>query len=1361
MRTIADQFADMSAVKIAYAAEQLRAKRLVLNAEPLAVVGLSCRFPGANSADAYWQLLEEGRDAIREVPPDRWPLDSPHDIDSGTAPHKACRYGGFVDSIGDFDATHFAISPREAAGMDPQQRLLMEVTWEALENACLAPEQLFGSRTGVYVGISTSDYRSINAARQDRTLDRYSSSGSTFSVAAGRLSYALGLKGPTLAVDTACASSLVAIHLACQSLRCRESDVALAGGVNALLSPETSAEFSKLGVLAPDGRCKAFDASADGYVRGEGCGVVVLKRLTSALKAGDRIIAVIRGSALNHDGRSSGLMVPNGPSQEQVIRTAVAQAGLQPGDVKYLEAHGTGTSLGDPIEIAAAAAALAEGRTAENPLLVGSVKTNVGHLEAASGIAGLIKVVLAIQHGAIPRQLHFKTPNPHIAWDELPVAIVTEMTGWPEGRRIAGVSSFGMSGTNAHIILEEPPPPTEPKAIRRPERSQHLLPLSATSDDALKEMAGQYIQWLVDHPRARLSDVASTAGIGRSHLRCRAAVVAESIQQARSLLEHLRQGDTATGLFTGDARGLPKMAWLFSGQGSQYVGMGRDLYEQQPTFRQVIDGSAEVLKDKLAFPLPEILFEKEELLADTRYAQPALFSLQWALARLWQSWGVEPDVVLGHGVGQYAAACVAGVFSWEDGLRLIVQRAESMGNLPHPGAMVTVFADAREVEAAIRSHPRLAIAAYHGRQTVVSGPVDDLRDMMRQFSSQNIRSQRLDASQAFQSPLPEPALERLEAAASHVAIQAAQRTLICNVTGRPLPAGQLLDAAYWRQHAREPVQFHASIQSLAAMEVEVLLELGPQSVLLPLAEESWPTSSPRPTCVSSLCRHGNHAQELVHTVAELYVAGVSIDWAGWDAPWHRERLSLPTYPFQRQRYWLANPQSSAPSMEKTAHPLMGVKQELASGEVLYCNWLSDERQPWLRDHRVGQVVLVPGATYVAMGLLAGEGVAQLSDVLLHEPLPLPEGVSREIQLRLSAPDASNQREFQLHSRVCDSTRSSGWVLYASGKVKPLEPETASQSLVPIAEIQTRLEPYAPEDLFDRFRSVGLEFGPSFRAVRALWAGPNEALGHLDTPESLRAQLTDDSIHPALLDACTQVAGAIQHDVLPSLMEQEDSFFVPVQYERVTMYMPLPHTFFCHATSRKPSREDMRVFDLQILHECGAVLGRIEGLVVRRTTPQSLLQPKQDLTDWLYEIQWRQQPRSAGVLSAEFLPPPSQLSTAAAEAAALPDQQVGGERDAAALSQLDEVAHQYILQALQTLGAPLDVGQTLDADELVGTLGILPRHRRLLVRMLQVLTEHGVLRADGARWRVAQAAGPAGPRGRGPPRRVLRRRHSGR
>ena len=512
MRSIADQLADMSAVKIAYAAEQLRAKRFVLDAEPIAVVGLSCRFPGANCSHAYWRLLEQGRDAIREVPPDRWPVDSPQDIDSSAALPNACRYGGFVDSIADFDATHFAISPREAASMDPQQRLLMEVTWEALENACLSPEKLFGSRTGVYVGISTSDYRYLGAARRGRTLDRYSSSGATFSVAAGRLSYSLGLKGPALAVDTACSSSLVAIHLACQSLRCRECDAALAAGVNALLAPETIAEFSELGVLAPDGRCKAFDASADGYVRGEGCGVVVLKRLTSALKAGDRIIAVIRGSAVNHDGRSSGLMVPNGPSQEQVIRTAVTQAGLKPADVNYLEAHGTGTSLGDPIEIAAAAAALAEGRTANSPLLVGSVKTNIGHLEAASGIAGLIKVVLAIQHGSIPRQLHFETPNPHIAWDDLPVAIVTETIGWPAGRRIAGVSSFGMSGTNAHVILEEPPTPTEPPAMQRPERSHHLLPLSATSDEALKELAGQYVEWLIDHPNARLSDVGARPG---------------------------------------------------------------------------------------------------------------------------------------------------------------------------------------------------------------------------------------------------------------------------------------------------------------------------------------------------------------------------------------------------------------------------------------------------------------------------------------------------------------------------------------------------------------------------------------------------------------------------------------------------------------------------------------------------------------------------------------------------------------------------------------------------------------------------------------------------------------------------------
>ncbi|MEJ2691171.1 MAG: beta-ketoacyl synthase N-terminal-like domain-containing protein, partial [Deltaproteobacteria bacterium] len=654
--------------------------------EPIAIVGLGCRFPGADTPEAFWQSLRCGVDTVSKVPSTRWDADTVCTSVPGISPPISME-GAFLDQVDRFDPRFFGISPREAMHMDPQHRLLLEVSWEALENAGQIHDRLTGSRTGVFVGITTHDYALLLNSGDLSGINAYFSTGNTHNAAAGRLSYILGLQGPSMAVDTACSSSLVAVHLACQSLRMEECRQALAGGVNLMLSPEATIALSKANMLSATGRCKTFDATADGYVRGEGCGVVVLKRLSDAIADGDRIYALIRGSAVNQDGLSSGFTVPNGSAQQELIRRALAGARIEPAEVSCIEAHGTGTSLGDPIEVGALEAVLCQGRSKESPLVIGSVKTNIGHLEAAAGIAGLIKTVLCLQHKEIPPHLHFNQPNPGIAWGRIPVVVPVERMPWPQAKkRIAGVSAFGASGTNAHLIVEEAPE-TAPSVDAAAQRPAHVLTLSAKTPEALEALAGRYERFLATHPDAELGDVCYTANTGRSHFSHRLAVVAESCEALHARLKAFVSGEVPAGVAIGrsvEAERL-KIAFLFTGQGNACAAMGRRLYETQPAFRRTLERCGELAASHLPVALIDVLYPENKnhySIEDTIYAQPALFALQCALYELWQSWGIAPSAVMGHDAGEYAAAWAAGVFSLEDGLKLVTARARLMQALP-------------------------------------------------------------------------------------------------------------------------------------------------------------------------------------------------------------------------------------------------------------------------------------------------------------------------------------------------------------------------------------------------------------------------------------------------------------------------------------------------------------------------------------------------------------------------------------------------------------------------------------------------------------------------------------------------------
>ena len=679
---------------------------------PIALVGIGCRLPGGvDSPEALWQLLSHGVDAVADVPADRWNIDEYYDPDPATPGKMSTRQGGFVNHVDQFDPHFFGIAPREAEQMDPQQRLLLEVTWEAFERAGIAPDSLSGSSTGVFVGMASSDYGQVQlTARGLDGLDAYYASGTAHSIASGRISYLLGLQGPSITLDTACSSSLVAVHLACQSLRSGESNLALAGGVNLILSPENSITLSKYQMMSPEGRCKFGDASANGFVRGEGCGVVVLKRLSDALKDGNAILAVIRGSAVNQDGPSSGLTAPNGPAQEAVLRSALSNAGLAPADIGYIEAHGTGTALGDPIELQALGAVYGSAHKSSSPLPVGSLKTNLGHTEAAAGIAGLIKAVLILQHGEIPASLHCTTPTPHVDWNDLALEVPTTLRPWQSAElRRVGTSSFGFSGTNAHIVLEQAPEPiAKPPQAERP---LHLLTLSAKTEPALRDLATRYADALQVEPAPAPADVTFAANTGRAHHNYRLTVIAATTAAMREQLDQFANGEAPAGAHYEQVRRVdpPKVAFLFTGQGAQYPGMGRSLYQTQPVFRAALDRCAELLRPHLDRPLLDVIFAKDEptqtLLHQTAYTQPALFAIEFALSELWRAWGVQPAAVIGHSLGEYVAAVVAGVMSLEGGLALVAARGRLMQSLPTGGSMAAIFAPTSQVQEWISAQP--------------------------------------------------------------------------------------------------------------------------------------------------------------------------------------------------------------------------------------------------------------------------------------------------------------------------------------------------------------------------------------------------------------------------------------------------------------------------------------------------------------------------------------------------------------------------------------------------------------------------------------------------------------------------------
>ncbi len=884
--------------------------------ENIAIIGLGCRFPKAETPEAFWQLMSNCIDAITEVPVDRWDVDKFYESQPATPGKMNTRWGGFLSQVDGFDPLFFNISPREAERMDPQQRLFLETAWEALENASLATDKLAGTQTGVFAAMAVVNYDQLLYKNvTDLTqISAYDGIGTTLSLASSRLSYLLDLKGPSLAIETACSSSLVAVHLGCQSLRTRESNLCIVGGVNLILTPELNIVFSQAQMMSPDGRCKTFDADANGYVRGEGCGVVILKRHSDALKDKDNILAVIRGSAVNQDGLSNGITAPNGPSQQAVIRQALKNAGVKPAEISYVEAHGTGTPLGDPIEVKSLKTVLMEERPSDRPCFIGSVKTNIGHLESAAGIAGLIKVVLALQHQEILPNLHLKRLNPYIRLQKTPISIPTERHKWTVegGTRLAGISSFGFGGTNAHVVLEEATIP-EPETTESREHPLQILTLSARSDRALEELAQKYSNFLDSKPDISLADICFTANTGRTHFERRLVAIASSKTELQQSLQAFTAGEDTASITTGylTVGKPPQIAFLFTGQGAQYVGMGCSLYETQPTFRKTLDRCGEILSSYLDKPLLEIIYSPKPTpdIDQTQYTQPALFALEYALAKLWQSWGIKPTLMMGHSVGEYVAACLAGVFSLEDGLKLIAERGRLMQSLPQDGAMVSLLADPEQVIKAIQSYDgEVETAAFNGaRSIVISGKREAVYHVASQFEAQGVKTKTLKVSHGFHSPLMEPMLEDFERVARQVTYSPPQIDLISNVTGE-LATDEIATPEYWCNHVRQPVKFAQGMETLAQQDCKILLEIGSKPILLGMGRLCLSDmDAGNYTFLPSLRPQKPDWQQILESLAQLYLQGIAINWQSFERDYpQRRRVILPTYPFQRQRYWIQN-----------------------------------------------------------------------------------------------------------------------------------------------------------------------------------------------------------------------------------------------------------------------------------------------------------------------------------------------------------------------------------------------------------------------------------------------------------------------
>jgi acyl transferase domain-containing protein/NADPH:quinone reductase-like Zn-dependent oxidoreductase/short-subunit dehydrogenase/ubiquinone/menaquinone biosynthesis C-methylase UbiE/acyl carrier protein len=1299
--------------------------------EPIAITGIGCRFPGgAATPSAFWQLLRNGVDAISEVPPDRWDLRAYYDPDPKKPGKMNTRWGGFLQNIDKFDALFFGISPREAALMDPQQRLLLEIAWEALEHAGQPAGGLAGTDTGVFIGISSHDYGDLQMGDHDGVdRDHYMMTGAALSIAANRLSYFFDLRGPSFAVDTACSSALVATHLACRSLWNGECSMALAGGVNIVLSPIASIGFSKASMLSPNGRCKAFDSRADGYVRSEGAGIVVLKPLSRALADADPIIATILGSASNQDGHTPGITVPNQAAQSALLREAYRHAGVAPAAVQYVEAHGTGTAVGDPIEAAALGAVLSECRPAGSYCWIGSVKTNIGHLEAGSGIAGLIKVALALKHGEIPRNLHFDQPNPKIPFDELKLRVPEKREPWPangEGA-IAGVNSFGFGGANAHVVVGSAPAHIEAsiRTEHADREESYLLPLSARSPESLKATLEGFRAFADQGGTWSLHDLCYTAGARRHHHDFRQALIVQSREELVEQLETLlaRPSMPAAGNILAGRKS--KLAFVFSGMGPQWWGMGRQLLAQEPVFRDAVHACDDILRPLAGWSLLAELTadERASRMSEAHIAQPASFALQVALARVWRSWGVEPDFIVGHSAGECAAAHVAGALSLEDAVRVIFHRSRLQQRQSGRGKMLAVGLPVAQARQAIAGEQgRVSIAAINsGRSITLAGDTDALEKIALSLQQERVFCRFLNVAVPYHSHhMDDLRSELLESLAS---IRPLSPSIPIYSTVDGAATNSAFDAAYWWRNVRDTVLFAPAIERLVDEGCENFVELSAHPVLTStIAENLSGRGDQTGKILPSLRRGETERATMLASLGALYTIGVPFRWAGL-YPEGGRCIELPTYPWQREVHWTEADDVRSARIRRYQHPLLG--RAVGGAQRSWQSTLDRSRLPYLNDHRIQGGVVYPGAAYAEMALAAGRhlfgGNAICEELEFRRALFLPGDTAPRLQFTFDEREAT----FNIYST--SSQKSEGWSHHATGKLRAGR-EDAQPNPLALERIRSRCtRKLSKTECYLKLRRMGLQYGPCHQGIEEIWLGDDEALGDIRVPDAIFEEAADYNLHPAVLDSAFQVLiGAMLSRATPG----EDGLYLPVGIERISVYGRPGRRLWSHARISKAGPNGLDG-TITLVDEAGLVIAEVQALRCWRVQGSRA----DTIGQQLYEFQWYPKALDGGAAIAKhsdfFSPLDDVVADVRTKLARFSDASDRDQYYAIVEPRLDALSLAYMIEALRQLGFEFKPGELTSAAAMKARLAIAPQHDRLLHRIIEMMEQRGIIRKQAA------------------------------